>query len=268
MMLTIVFTAILFILGAAVGSFTSVVIYRLHTKEKGIFGGKSSCTECKTVLKPLDLVPILSYLVLRGKCRYCSKEISYMYPLLELITGALFALLFLKFQFIDANFVFSEKMLAMYILFAFYTFVLVFTFFYDLHYLKVSDEILLPAILIGLIATLATPETPHFIDALIGAGIGIAFFGLQILASRGKWVGLGDLRVGAFMGVILGWKFMIIALFLSYFIGSAVSIFIAIKQKKFYGVKVPFAPFLVTGTFLTIFFGDKILSWYLGGMGF
>lgn len=268
MLLTIVFTAILFIFGAAIGSFTSVVIYRLHTKEQGIFRGRSSCTSCKTELKPLDLVPILSYLVLRGKCRYCSKEISYMYPMLELITGALFAILFFKFQFVDANFAFSEKMLGMYVLYAFYTFVLVFTFFYDLHYLKVSDEILLPAILIGLIATLATPLTPHFINALIGAGIGIAFFGLQILVSRGTWVGLGDLRVGTFMGVILGWKLMIVALVLSYFIGSIISIFVAIKQKKFYGVKVPFAPFLVTGTFLTIFFGEEILEWYLNGMWF
>ncbi|MEK7171327.1 MAG: prepilin peptidase [Patescibacteria group bacterium] len=267
MSLTIIFTATLFILGAAIGSFTSVIIYRLHKKEKGIFGGKSSCAECKTALKPLDLVPILSYLVLRGKCRYCNKEISYMYPALELVTGALFALLFYKFQFVDSNLVFSEAILGMYALYAFYTFVLVFTFFFDLHYLKVSDEILIPAILIGLIATIATPLTPHFIDALIGLGIGVAFFGLQSLVSRGKWVGLGDLRIGAFMGVILGWELMLVALFISYMIGSAISIFIAIKQKKFYGVKVPFAPFLVTGTFLTIFLGDKILNWYLGGMG-
>ena len=119
MSLTIIFTATLFILGAAIGSFTSVIIYRLHKKEKGIFGGKSSCAECKTALKPLDLVPILSYLVLRGKCRYCNKEISYMYPALELVTGALFALLFYKFQFVDSNLVFSEAILGMYALYAF-----------------------------------------------------------------------------------------------------------------------------------------------------
>lgn len=268
MTLTILFAAGLFILGAAVGSFTSVVIYRLHKQEKNILLGRSACTECKTQLKPLDLIPIVSYLVLRGKCRYCSKEISYMYPALELITGALFAILFFKFQFLDANLVFSDKMLMLYILYAFYTFILVFTFFFDLHYLKVSDEILLPAILIGLIATLLTPLTPHFFDAILGAAIGIAFFGIQILVSRGTWVGMGDLRIGAFMGTILGWKFLLVALFLSYIIGSIASIAIALNKKKFFGVKIPFAPFLVIGTFLTIFFGNDILQWYLNGLGF
>lgn len=266
MTLTIFFIALLFIFGAAVGSFTSVVIYRMHTQEKGILTGKSKCTSCKTPLKPLDLIPIASYLFLRGKCKYCNKEISYMYPLLELMTGLLFSLLFLKFQFVDSNLVFSEKILGMYALYAVYTFILVFTFFYDLHYLKVADEILLPAILIGLIATLATPLTPHIFDALIGAGIGIAFFGIQILVSRGTWVGMGDLRIGAFMGVILGWKLIIVALFVSYLLGSVISIIIVLKKKQFFGIKIPFAPFLVIGTFITIFIGEEILKWYLNSI--
>lgn len=267
-MLTVLFTAVLFIIGAACGSFISVVIYRLHTKKKGIFLGKSACASCDTTLKSFDLIPIVSYLTLRGKCRYCSKEISYMYPLLELVTGGLFALFFLRYPFFDNSLNFSGAMLGMYLLYAFYSFVLVFTFFYDLHYLKVSDEILLPAILIGLIATIAAPYTPHIFDALLGAGIAAAFFGLQILLSRGAWVGLGDLRVGAFMGVILGWKLTIVALFLSYLIGSVISIFIIIRRKKFIGVKIPFAPMLVTGTLAAIFFGEEIMQWYLGSLNF
>ncbi len=263
MTLTIFFIAVLFIFGAAVGSFTSVVIYRMHTQEKGILTGKSKCTLCKTPLRPLDLIPIASYLFLRGKCKYCNKEISYMYPLLELMTGLLFALLFLKFQFVDSNLVFSEKILSMYALYAVYIFILVFTFFYDLHYLKVADEILLPAILIGLIATLATPLTPHIFDALIGAAIGVAFFGIQILVSRGTWVGMGDLRIGAFMGVILGWKLILVALFISYLLGSVISIIIVLRKKQFFGIKIPFAPFLVIGTFIAIFVGEEILKWYL-----
>lgn len=266
-MLTFSFSLLLFILGAAVGSFTSVVIYRLHHQKRGIFRGRSACPECETKLAPLDLVPIVSYLTLRGKCRYCSKEISYMYPLLEILAGFIFVLLFFKFPFADNALHFSGTLLNLYLLYAFYTFILLFTFFFDLHYLKVSDEILLPAILIGLIATIAQPLTPHIFDALIGAGIGIAFFGLQILVSKGTWVGLGDLRVAAFMGVILGWKLMVVALFLSYLMGSVVSLGIVIRKKKFMGVKIPFAPFLVAGTFVTIFFGEAILAWYLRGLG-
>lgn len=262
-MITPFFLLFLFIVGAAVGSFTSVVIYRLHKGKHGILRGRSACPECEKDLQPLDLVPIVSYLTLRGKCRYCSKEISYMYPLLEAISGVIFASLFFMFPFFNSALQFSGTNMGLYLLHAFYSFVLIFTFFYDLHYLRVADEILLPAILIGLIATIAYPLTPHFLDALLGAAIAVAFFGLQILLSKGKWLGLGDLRVGAFMGVILGWKQVILALVLSYFIGSFVALFVAVHKKKFKGVKIPFAPLLVTGTFITLFFGQEILHWYL-----
>lgn len=264
----IFFSIVLFLLGAAVGSFTSVMIYRLHHSKGGIFRGRSACPNCETKLAPLDLIPIISYLTLRGKCRYCSKEISYMYPILEVLTGFIFVLLFFKFPFVDNALHFSVSLSGLYLLYAFYSFVLIFTFFFDFHYLKVSDEILLPAILIGLIATIAQPLTPHIFDALIGAAIAVAFFGLQILISKGTWVGLGDLRVGALMGVVLGWKLTLVALFISYLIGSVVSLFIIIRKRKFVGVKIPFAPFLVTGTFVTIFFGEAILAWYLKGLGF
>lgn len=262
-MLDTFFLLALFVFGAGVGSFTSVAIYRLHSRKKGIFGGRSACPSCETRLQPLDLIPIASYLCLRGKCRHCSKAISYMYPLLELLTGGLFALLFAKFPFFNSALQFSGTMLGMYLLHAFYVFVLVFTFFFDLRYLKIADEILLPAIAIALIATLAAPLTPHFIDALIGAGIGVAFFGLQYAVSKGTWIGLGDLRVGAFMGAILGWKLMIVALFVSYLAGSVVSIIVALKKGKFRDVKIPFAPLLVTGTIVAMFFGEEILRWYL-----
>lgn len=263
MFLTFLYFLSLFILGAAVGSFTSVLIYRLHSGKKGIFRGRSHCPECETQLRPIDLVPIASYLSLRGQCRYCSKEISWMYPLLEIVSGGIFALVFVKFPFIDAQLNFDTAAIGLYLLHAFYAFVLIFTFFYDLHYYKVADEILLPAILIGLIATIAFPLTPHFFDAIIGAGLALAFFGFQYLASRGKWIGLGDLRVGAFMGVILGWKMFLVALFVAYILGSVVSIIVAATKKKFFGVKIPFAPLLVTGTFAALFFGQELLDWYL-----
>lgn len=257
----------LFCLGAAVGSFISVVIYRLHTGKRGIFGGRSVCTNCDKQLKPLDLIPIASYLTLRGKCRYCSKEISYMYPLLEILTGLLFAALYFKFPFLDAETLrITTPLLGMYLLYGFYTFILVFTFFFDLHYMNIADEVVLPGVLIALIATMATPYTPHIIDALLGLGIGVVFFGLQALISKGKWIGLGDLRVGAFMGAVLGWKLMIVALFLSYLVGSVVALFIIIKKKQVRGIRVPFAPFLVTGTFITIFFGEQLMNWYLSGL--
>lgn len=267
MQLQIFFVLALFILGAAVGSFTSVVIYRMHKGEKGIFRGRSKCTNCETQLNPLDLVPIASYLVLRGKCRYCSKAISYMYPTLEVVSGAIFALLFWKFPFVDGAMNFSSPFVGMYALYAFYAFVLIFTFFYDLHYLEVSDEIMLPAILVAFIVTLAAPLTPNFVDALLGALVGAAFFGIQYLVSKGTWIGLGDLRIGAFMGAIFGLKLVIVALFVSYILGSVVALIISVRKRKLVGVKIPFAPILVTGTFITIFFGTNILTWYIKLLG-
>ena len=268
MLLNSIFLLVLLIFGAAIGSFIGVLVYRLHEHHHGVLSGRSMCPECKEKLKPLDLIPLISYLTLRGKCRYCNIKISYMYPVLELVSGGLFALLFLKFPFVDATLAFSGKILALYALNAFYLFVLIFTFFYDLRYLKISDEILLPAILIGLIATLGYPATPHMLDALLGAAIATVFFGLQIIVSRGAWLGLGDLRVGALIGVMFGWKLTLIALLLAYLIGSVASIFIVAHKKKFFGVKVPFGPFLAMGAVATMFFGNEILKWYLGTLGF
>lgn len=268
MPLTLAVVLGLFILGACVGSFTSVVIYRLHSRKSGIITGRSQCTTCEVPLKALDLVPVLSYLTLRGKCRYCSTSISYMYPFLEIVSGALFAALFFKFPFVDvATLQFSESLLGMYLLYAVYAFILLFTFFFDLHYMKVADEILLPAILLGLIATIAAPLTPFLIDALLGLCVAVGFFGLQVLVSKGKWVGMGDLRVGAFMGVILGWKLTLVALFISYILGSVIALVVVLRHKKIMGIKIPFAPFLVTGTVVTLFFGEKMLAWYLTSLG-
>lgn len=187
-----------------------------------------------------------------------------MYPTLEIITGLLFAASYFLHPFIEpVNLYFNETSFVLYLLAVFYIFVLVFTFFYDLHYMEVADEILLPAIVIGLIATIGYPFTPHIIDSLLGAGIGISFFGVQYLVSKGKWIGLGDLRIGAFMGVILGWQLVLVALFISYFVGSIISIGIIIHKKKAFGVRVPLAPFLVTGTIITMFYGEKLLTMYL-----
>lgn len=268
MLLSFVILTTLFLIGAAVGSFTSVVIYRLHSGKKGIIRGRSKCPECDTKLSALDMIPIVSYLTLRGQCRYCNSEISYMYPMLELVTGCLFILLFAKFPFLNnVSLNFSIPLLGLYLLYAFYTFILIFTFFFDLRYFKVADEIILPGVLVGLIATIAYPQTPHIFDALIGSAIAAGFFGLQAFISRGKWIGLGDIRVGALMGVILGWKLTIVALIISYLVGSVVSLGVIAKKRQIRGIKIPFAPILVTGTFITIFFGEEILVWYLKSLG-
>lgn len=261
------FAAFSFILGAAIGSFLSVVIHRLPKKKKGILKGRSHCPNCKKQLKVRDLIPVLSYLLLFGRCRYCSKKISIIYPLLEISTALLFFFAFHHAQILSFSSITSlpeidlVKLPFLILLFIYFS-ILIFTFFYDLIYLEVADHVLIPGILLALTATIL-PQTPEVISALFGALIGFAFFSLQILISRGKWIGGGDLRIVIFMGLILGWKLLILALILSYFVGAIISSIIILSKKGSLKSRIPFAPFLVIGTLTAFFYGQPILNWYL-----
>ena len=259
--------AFCFILGAAIGSFLSVVIHRLPKKEKGILKGRSHCPQCRQKLKVRDLIPILSYLTLYGRCRYCGKRIPIIYPLLEITTALAFFFAFhvshiLSFSATANLHEFNLLQLPYLILLFIYFGILIFTFFYDILYLEVADRVLVPGIILALTATIL-PQTPHVVDALLGALIGFSFFGLQILISKGKWLGGGDLRIALFMGLILGWKMLILGLILSYFVGSIISIIVIITKKGGLKTRIPFAPFLVIGTVLALFYGQTILNWYL-----
>ncbi|MDP2624823.1 MAG: prepilin peptidase [Candidatus Peregrinibacteria bacterium] len=240
---------ILFIAGLLLGSFLSAVIYRIHYNKPGLFTGFSICPKCNKQLGPQDLVPLFSYLIQGGKCRHCKKHISWHYPVLELSTGLLFVAM-------------GTAGLAPLGLYLFFGLILVFIFFYDLLYLEIPDEIMIPSIVIALLATFH-PETISFLNGFYGAAVVVLFFLLQIIISRGKWLGGGDLRIGAFIGFILGFKLTIVAVFLSYVIGSIISVFLLITGRAKGKTMIAFGPFLVLGTLITIFYGDFLVEWYL-----
>jgi prepilin signal peptidase PulO-like enzyme (type II secretory pathway) len=102
----------------------------------------------------------------------------------------------------------------------------------------------------------------------IGVLVGMAFFALQYLVSRGTWIGKGDIRIGALMGAILGWKILIIALAISYFFGGGIALYLILTHRKTRKDSIPFGPFLVVGTFIAMIWGERILEWYLGLIGF
>lgn len=238
-----------FIGGLLVGSFLSMLIPRLHFEEKGIVSGRSHCANCKKTLRARDLIPLFSYLWLRGKCQACKKTISFWYPVTELVSALLFAALYLQVQ---------NWELFMWL--APHFFVLLFIFFYDLRYQEIHDAVMLPAIVFAFIATFWIGDVR---SGLIGAAVGVVFFGLQYLVSRGKWIGSGDLRIGAFMGFMLAWPMTLLAIMVSYVIGSIVSLYLLATKAATAKTAIPLGPFLVAGTVLAFFFGDPILELYL-----
>ena len=247
---------LIFITGLIFGSFSSVVIHRLHSGEKGILLGRSKCPKCNNILQPRDLIPVLSFVINKFKCRFCKKPIPSMYPLLELLMGGSFLLTTYLVGIDDI------KKLTFYL---FITFVFVLLSVYDGLYKEVPDEISLPTILISFFGIWLL--NIHSIESILtGLLIPVLFFGSLFIFSRGKWLGGGDVRIGAMMGILLGWPNIIIGLFVGYALGSVFSIGGIIIKKLSRKSQIPFAPFLFIGTYIAMFWGKDILDWYMGGL--
>lgn len=236
------YTFFIFILGLSVGSFLNSVIYRLETGESLLLK-RSYCPNCRHQLSWYDLIPVLSFLFLKGRCRYCSQKISWQYPLVEISTGALFALIF------------SLQLISTLYLFIIASFLIV-IFVYDLKHYIIPDKVVYPAVALALIFNFQ-------IASILSAAGAALFFGAVVLLSHGKWMGEGDVKLAALTGLLLGFPNIIVALFLAFFIGAIIGIGLILGRKKRLKSEVPFAPFLVSGTFGAIFFGEKIINWYL-----
>jgi prepilin signal peptidase PulO-like enzyme (type II secretory pathway) len=251
-----------FILGLVVGSFLNCVIYRLETGES-FLKGRSYCPHCKHILSWKDLIPIFSFLILKGKCRYCGKKISFQYPLVEFFTGILFVL-FLIYggrTFIDLIF---DWILACF---------LIIIFVYDLKHYLIPDKIIYPAIAIAFLNQILTSNIQHLTltsniehltsNLLLGILPSLFFLSI-ILISHETWMGFGDFKLSILMGLILGWPKILVSLFFSFFTGAIIGLILIFLKRKTMKSQIPFAPFLVSGTFFSMFFGEKIINWYLG----
>ncbi len=239
----------IFIAGLIVGSFLNVVIFRLEKNKSFIFG-RSVCLGCNNQIVWHDNIPVVSFLLLRAKCRNCRRPISWQYPAVELATAIIFIWLFSRF---GINFKFFSLII-------FSCFLLV-IFVYDLKHYLILDRVSIPAMVAALLLNLMLRL--GFVNLLLGAIIGGVFFAFQFFVSKGKWVGDGDIRLGFLMGLMLGWKMLLVALFLAYLIGSFVSILLMIFSNKKMSSQIPFGPFLALATFITLIYGTEILNWYL-----
>ncbi len=250
------FSIFAFLFGAVVGSFLNVVILRLPDENQSIVFPASHCPKCSTPLHWYENIPILSYLVLRGKCRTCKEKISIQYPLVELLMGLLSAALFLVFG----------PGLAFLFYFLFCAALLVIISI-DIHHQIIPDVITLPGILIGFAGSFLHSQISwqqSALGILLGGGIlyGIAL-AYYLLAKR-DGMGGGDIKLLAMIGAFLGWQSLLFVIFASSLLGSIVGIGAMVKQKKGGRTRIPFGPFLSVAALGWLFFQPYILKlWQL-----
>lgn len=255
-MISLFINFFVFILGLTTGSFLNCVIYRLET-DKSFLTGRSFCPQCNHTLSALDLIPILSFLFLKGKCRYCKKPISWQYPLVELFTSLLFLLIF--------NFTIYGLSSTIYYLLIICFLIIIFV--YDLKHYIIPDQIIYSAIAIvvfyNIFSLYIIRHTPYLMLNTLPAALGASgFFLLIYLISKGQWLGFGDVKLAFLMGLFLGFPNILVALFLSFFIGAVIGLLLIVKSRKTLKSEVPFGPFLVIGTIIALLYGQQIIDWY------
>lgn len=241
---------VFFLLGTCIGSFLNVCIFRLPLNESIIFPS-SHCPNCNNKLRPYDNIPLMSFFLLRGKCRFCRTKISWQYPLIELTTGLLFALAAIRFG------VQWNTLIALVLISASLVISVI-----DLKIQIIPNVISLPGILLGLLASLLPFSSVHFLNALYGMLLGGGLFYLVAVLSRGG-MGGGDIKLIAMFGAFLGWQNCLVTIFLAVLLGSIVGIGLMLLKRKGRKDPIPFGPFLCIGALISFFYGQEILHWYL-----
>jgi leader peptidase (prepilin peptidase)/N-methyltransferase len=239
----------IFIAGLCFGSFYNVVGLRVPIK-KSIVRPRSSCTRCQRKLSPIELIPLISYLSLRGKCKGCQTKVSSIYPTMEVITATLFTISPIVVGW-------SKELLVAWLLIS----LLVIISISDISYTLIPDKILLFfGILILIVRSFLVPLDPWW-DMFLGAGIGFSLLLFIAIVSKGG-MGGGDIKLFAVLGLFLGWKGILLTLFISSLYGGVIGgvalLMNAITRKQ----PIPFGPSIALGAITTYFVGDHLLSWY------
>lgn len=245
---------IVFILGSAIGSFLNVVIDRATRGES--INGRSYCDHCKATLSTLDLVPIISFVFLSAKCRYCKKPLSWQYPVVEVITAGLFTISFLNLA--SSGTLSSITLLYFFVLVA----VAVVVAVVDFKFYLIPTTFVYGASLIALIYNYFYLDSNTFIEHVFAAFAASILFLIVVVATRGKGMGQGDIVLAFLMGIVLGYEGTFAAMFLAFLTGAVVSIVLIVLGKKRFGQTIPFAPFLIGGFLLSLFWSEQLTNWY------
>jgi len=251
----ILISIIFAIFGLIIGSFLNSLIWRLADLES-LVKGRSQCPHCQKTLGFWDLIPLLSFVFLLGKCRYCGKKISWQYPFVEFITATIFVLIYLIFGIS----VYSGILVVIFS-------GLIVIAVYDIQKMLIPDKILISIAIIIFLYRLIDAIFKNSFSDFGWAFVGAAIFGGIILAlfalSRGKWMGFGDIKLAAFLGFILGFPEVLVGFFVAFLAGGLISLILIAAGRKHLKDKVPFAPFIIFGFTIALFWGNQLLSWYL-----
>ncbi len=237
--------------GLLIGSFLNVVIARVP-EHRSLWRPGSACPGCGSAIAWYDNIPILSFLALRARCRSCRTPIPWRYPIVEAVTATLFAAAGIAFgPTLDA--VVAAALMA----------VLVALTAIDLERQIIPDVISLPGILAGVLANLATGRV-SWRESLVGIAVGGGVFLVIILASGGG-MGAGDMKLGAMLGAFLGWKVVLLSIFVAVLIGGAIAVVLMGTGLRGRKDPIPFGPFLAVGGAAGLFWGERVVRWYLSG---
>ena len=257
---------IIFIFGLIVGSFLNAVIYRLHSKES-FWKGRSHCVHCKHELSAADLFPVLSYVFLGGRCRYCRAKISMQYPIVELATGIIFLVL-TSLNNYEIDFVLLRNL--------YFASVFIVIAIYDFKHYLILDKVVFPnlaiAFILNIILDVQAGCSGLSLSCLTFGGIVAAvaisgFFFLQHTVSKGRWIGFGDVKLGLLLGMVLGWPLGIVGLFLGYVLGALTGVSLILAGQKKMSSRLAFGTFLCFSGIMTMMYGRTLLDWYLTLIG-
>lgn len=257
------------LVGLSLGSFVNAFVWRLRLG-KNWWSERSQCPSCQHQLAWYDLVPVVSWLALRGHCRYCAKPISLQYPLVELVVAILFSVSYIWWPYSlslpQEWLYFGLFLLAIVIMVALAV--------YDIHWFELPEPLTALLAVIGVsmmslkVCGLEVCQADSLGWQMVWSLLPIAgLYGLLHLVSNGKWVGIGDVKLGIGLGFILGWKLAVVAVFLANVIGIIYVLPQIIRRKISSKSHIPFGPFLIIATWLCFFVGEAIASAYLGFIG-
>ncbi len=251
-----------FLFGTAIGSFINASVYRVH-EGLNIKTGRSMCPQCKHQLSFFDLIPIFSFIFLKGRCRYCNEKISYQYLIVEVLTGVIFVLYFYFFGIIQILYPTLLNIIQL----IFYIFVIIsflYIALYDFLYLEISNKLMVAISIVTLIylfllyfmgfTSIAYIAMHVYTGVIVGA-----VFLLLIVITHGSGMGGGDMKLAFVMGLILGFPSILFVLFLSFLLGALVGIGLIISKAKNMKSTIPFAPFLACSIIFYIIFNQYIL---------